>query len=47
MRHVAEYKQHFGKEQALKIIENEAETLDLVDEIVRQEGIDCDFWRGK
>ncbi|KAF9025723.1 DAO-domain-containing protein [Hymenopellis radicata] len=40
------YKNHFGKEQALKILQNEMDTLNLVTEIIEKEGIDCDFWRG-
>ncbi|KAJ7354380.1 FAD dependent oxidoreductase [Mycena albidolilacea] len=35
----------FGQEQALKIIQNEMDTLNLVEEIIAKEGIDCDFWR--
>ncbi|VDB87418.1 unnamed protein product [Peniophora sp. CBMAI 1063] len=41
------YKAHFGKEQAIKILQNEMDTLNLVTEIIEKEGIDCDFWRGK
>ncbi|THH16072.1 hypothetical protein EW146_g4508 [Bondarzewia mesenterica] len=40
------YKARFGKEQALKIIQNEMDTLNLTEEIIHKEGIDCDFWRG-
>ncbi|KAL1700072.1 FAD dependent oxidoreductase-domain-containing protein [Schizophyllum commune] len=40
------YKAQFGKEQAMKILQNEMDTLNLVEEIVKKEGIDCDFWRG-
>ncbi|KAJ7613500.1 FAD dependent oxidoreductase [Roridomyces roridus] len=40
------YKKDFGKEQAMKIIQNEMDTLDLMTEIVKKEGIDCEFWRG-
>ncbi|KAJ7875550.1 hypothetical protein B0H14DRAFT_3437105 [Mycena olivaceomarginata] len=40
------YKASFGREQALKVIQNEMDTLNLVEEIVVKEGIDCDFWRG-
>ncbi|KAJ7617203.1 FAD dependent oxidoreductase [Roridomyces roridus] len=42
----ADYKKHFGKEQAMKILQNEKNTLDLMTEIIEKEGIDCDFWRG-
>ncbi|KAF7312746.1 Fad dependent oxidoreductase [Mycena indigotica] len=45
-RDYTHYKAEFGKEQALKIIQNEMDTLDLLEELVRKEGIDCDFWRG-
>ncbi|KAJ7793680.1 FAD dependent oxidoreductase [Mycena olivaceomarginata] len=41
-----DYKADFGQEQALKIIQNEMDTLNLVEEIIAKEGIDCDFWRG-
>ncbi|KAJ7354378.1 FAD dependent oxidoreductase-domain-containing protein [Mycena albidolilacea] len=40
-----DYKADFGQEQALKIIQNEMDTLNLVEEIIAKEGIDCDFWR--
>ncbi|KAJ7614559.1 FAD dependent oxidoreductase-domain-containing protein [Roridomyces roridus] len=40
------YKKDFGKELAMKIIQNEMDTLDLMTEIIKKEGIDCDFWRG-
>ncbi|KAJ7860342.1 FAD dependent oxidoreductase [Mycena leptocephala] len=40
------YKADFGREQALKIIQNEKDTLELMTEIIAKEGIDCDFWRG-
>ncbi|KAJ7466882.1 FAD dependent oxidoreductase [Mycena latifolia] len=30
----------------LKIIQNEMDTLNLVEEIIAKEGIECDFWRG-
>ncbi|KAK7452687.1 hypothetical protein VKT23_012088 [Stygiomarasmius scandens] len=40
------YKNHFGKEQALKILQNEMDTLNLLNEVIDKEGIDCDFWRG-
>ena len=30
----------------MKILQNEMDTLNLVEEIVKKEGIDCDFWRG-
>ena len=40
------YKAQFGKEQAMNILQNEMDTLNLVEEIVKKEGIDCDFWRG-
>ncbi|KAK7001321.1 FAD dependent oxidoreductase [Favolaschia claudopus] len=40
------YKDDFGREQALKIIQNEMDTLNLTEEIIAKEGIDCDFWRG-
>ncbi|ESK90553.1 fad dependent oxidoreductase [Moniliophthora roreri MCA 2997] len=41
------YKAHFGKEQAMKILQNEMDTLNLVTEVIEKEGIDCDFWRGR
>ncbi|KAK7452688.1 hypothetical protein VKT23_012089 [Stygiomarasmius scandens] len=41
------YKNHFGKEQALKILQNEMDTLNLLNEVIDKEGIDCDFWRGR
>ncbi|KAF7299928.1 FAD-dependent oxidoreductase [Mycena chlorophos] len=41
-----DYKAEFGAEQALKIIQNEKDTLALVEEIVRKEGLECDFWKG-
>ncbi|KAJ7633405.1 FAD dependent oxidoreductase [Mycena polygramma] len=41
-----DYKGYFGREQALKIIQNEMDTLNLMTEIIAKEGIDCDFWRG-
>ncbi|KAJ7354422.1 FAD dependent oxidoreductase [Mycena albidolilacea] len=40
------YKANFGREQALKVIQNEMDTLNLMEEIIAKEGIDCDFWRG-
>ncbi|EIM91354.1 FAD dependent oxidoreductase [Stereum hirsutum FP-91666 SS1] len=40
------YKTQFGREQALKILQNEMDTLNLVTEIVKKENVDCDFWRG-
>ncbi|KAJ7140904.1 FAD dependent oxidoreductase [Mycena epipterygia] len=45
-RGYAEYKAAFGREQALKIIRNEMDTLELMAEVIEKEGIDCDFWRG-
>ncbi|KAJ7502593.1 FAD dependent oxidoreductase [Mycena galericulata] len=45
-RDYRQYKADFGREQALKIIQNEMDTLNLMTEIIEQEGIDCDFWRG-
>ncbi|KAF7376751.1 Fad dependent oxidoreductase [Mycena sanguinolenta] len=39
------YKANFGQEQAFKIIQNEMDTLNLTEEIIAKEGIDCDFWR--
>ncbi|KAK7041452.1 hypothetical protein VNI00_009318 [Paramarasmius palmivorus] len=41
------YKNEFGKEQALKILQNEMDTLNLITELIANEGIDCDFWRGR
>ncbi|KAF7304443.1 DAO domain-containing protein [Mycena chlorophos] len=38
------YKAGFGKEQAVKVIANEFETMRLVWEIVKKEKIDCDFY---
>ncbi|KAJ7322820.1 FAD dependent oxidoreductase [Mycena albidolilacea] len=40
------YKSAFGQEQALKVIQNEKDTLKLVTEVIEKENIDCDFWRG-
>ncbi|KIY72603.1 FAD dependent oxidoreductase [Cylindrobasidium torrendii FP15055 ss-10] len=42
------YKAHFGKDQAMKILQNEMDTLNLVTEIIDKEGLRdvCDFWRG-
>ncbi|KAJ7090852.1 FAD dependent oxidoreductase [Mycena belliarum] len=45
-RDYTHYKQAFGREQALKIIQNEMDTLNLMEEIIKKEGIECDFWRG-
>ncbi|KAJ6456500.1 FAD dependent oxidoreductase [Mycena sanguinolenta] len=45
-RDYRQYKADFGQEQALKIIQNEKDTLDLTEEIIAKEGIHCDFWRG-
>ncbi|KAJ6594671.1 FAD dependent oxidoreductase [Mycena capillaripes] len=45
-RDYTHYKADFGREQALKIIQNEKDTLELMDEIIAKEGVDCDFWRG-
>ncbi|KAJ6526917.1 FAD dependent oxidoreductase [Mycena vulgaris] len=45
-RDYTHYKAAFGREQALKIIQNEMDTLNLMDEIIAKEGIECDFWRG-
>ncbi|KIY52296.1 FAD dependent oxidoreductase [Fistulina hepatica ATCC 64428] len=41
------YKARFGKEQALKILQNEMDTLNLLVEVVKKESIDCDLWQGK
>nr|GAT42641.1 predicted protein [Mycena chlorophos] len=38
------YKTNFGKEQAVKVIANEFETMRLVSQIVEKEKIDCDFY---
>ncbi|KAF9075356.1 FAD dependent oxidoreductase [Rhodocollybia butyracea] len=40
------YKQVFGKEQALKIIQQEMDTLNLTIDLIEKEGIDCDLWKG-
>ncbi|KAJ7057680.1 FAD dependent oxidoreductase-domain-containing protein [Mycena amicta] len=45
-RDYTHYKEEFGTEQALKVIQNEMDTLILLEEIIKKEGIDCDFWRG-
>ncbi|KAJ7765093.1 FAD dependent oxidoreductase [Mycena maculata] len=45
-RDYTHYKAEFGREQALKVIQNEMDTLNLMEEIIEKEGIDCDFWRG-
>ncbi|KAJ7762592.1 FAD dependent oxidoreductase [Mycena metata] len=45
-RDYTHYKADFGTEQALKIIQNEMDTLELMAEIITKENIDCDFWRG-
>jgi hypothetical protein len=34
-------------ESALHVLENEYDTLNLVEEIVNKEGLDVDFWRGQ
>ncbi|KAF7334811.1 Fad dependent oxidoreductase [Mycena sanguinolenta] len=36
----------FGQEQAFKIVQNAMDALNLTEEIIAKEGIDCDFWRG-
>ncbi|KAF8590750.1 FAD dependent oxidoreductase [Ramaria rubella] len=45
-REYTSYKTAFGKEQAFKILANEMDTLNLMQEVIEKEGIDCDFWRG-
>ena len=37
----------YGKEEALSIIQQEMDNLDLIEDLVKKENIDCDFWRGK
>ncbi|KAJ7671178.1 FAD dependent oxidoreductase [Mycena rosella] len=44
-RNYTHYKAIFGREQALKIIQNEMDTLALMGEIIAKEHIECDFWR--
>ncbi|KZO95975.1 DAO-domain-containing protein [Calocera viscosa TUFC12733] len=41
------YKKLVGKVQAMKILKNEMDTLHLVEKLVSEENIDCDFWRGR
>ncbi|KAJ7786687.1 hypothetical protein B0H14DRAFT_3506644 [Mycena olivaceomarginata] len=45
-RDYTHYRANFGWEQALKVIQNEMDMLNLMEEIIAKEGIDCDFWRG-
>ncbi|KAF9653039.1 FAD dependent oxidoreductase [Thelephora ganbajun] len=40
------YKKTFGKDQAMKILQNEKETLALLTQVIEEEKIDCDLWRG-
>ncbi|KAK0222266.1 FAD dependent oxidoreductase [Armillaria fumosa] len=46
-RGYSKYKAAFGKEQALKVIQNEMDNLNLVTEFIEEEKIDCDWWQGK
>ncbi|KAF9792338.1 FAD dependent oxidoreductase [Thelephora terrestris] len=41
------YKKRFGKDEAMKILQNEKETLALLTRVVEDEKIDCDLWRGR
>lgn len=41
------FKKMVGGPQAMKILKNEMDTLDLVEKLVSDENIDCDFWRGR
>ncbi|KIK54850.1 hypothetical protein GYMLUDRAFT_231584 [Collybiopsis luxurians FD-317 M1] len=43
----SEYKKIFGKEQALKIIAHDMENLHLMEHLIKEEEIDCDFWLGE
>ncbi|KAK6977607.1 FAD dependent oxidoreductase [Favolaschia claudopus] len=45
-RYYEHYKAQVGRDQALKIFQNEMDTLNLTTEIIAKEGIDCDFQRG-
>ncbi|KAJ7213163.1 FAD dependent oxidoreductase [Mycena pura] len=45
-RDYTHYKAEVGRAQALKIIQNEMDTLELMGQVIEKEGIDCDFWRG-
>ncbi|KAJ3889528.1 FAD dependent oxidoreductase [Lentinula edodes] len=42
-----EYKEIFGKEEALKIAAFEMANLHLMAELIEKEQIDCDFWLGE
>jgi hypothetical protein len=46
-RGFTEYEELFGREQALKILDNEFETLNLVEKLIKETGASCDFWRGQ
>ena len=35
------------EEEATRVMQNERDNLDLVESIVRKEGLDVDFWRGE
>lgn len=36
-----------SEEEATWVMQNERDNLDLVEEIVKKEGLDVDFWRGE
>ncbi|KAJ3768495.1 FAD dependent oxidoreductase [Lentinula raphanica] len=42
-----EYKERFGKEEALKILAHEMANLHLMNHLIKEEQIDCDFWLGE
>ncbi|KAF5368121.1 hypothetical protein D9757_011575 [Collybiopsis confluens] len=43
----SEYKKIFGKEQAMKIINLDMENLHLMEDLIKKEKVDCDFWIGE
>ncbi|KAF5344677.1 hypothetical protein D9757_014144 [Collybiopsis confluens] len=46
-RRYSEYKKIFGKEQAMKIINLDMENLHLMEDLIKKEKVDCDFWIGE
>jgi glycine/D-amino acid oxidase-like deaminating enzyme len=45
-RHFARFEQAYGKEQAIKILDNENETWKDLVSYVREHDVDCDLWVG-
>lgn len=41
------YKACFGSAEAMRLIDLELETLNLLDDIIEKEKIECDFWKGE